>query len=143
MKLYVASSWRNDSSLDEIHRILRVAGHDTMDWRKHGKTDSLQTIANLDWQLLDKSDGVVLVLPSNQSSHIEAGVAIGSQRPVFVTYVAEHKYEPMYLWATAYVPVEELVGAIERYEEFAAAEHYPNDERVCCGKADCLCMNGE
>ena len=144
MKLYVASSWKNDYELDEIHYMLREAGHITYDFRDHGRSDDFQEIAKFDWKLLDKADGVVLVLPSNQSSHIEAGVAIGSQRPVFITWVSEHKYEPMYLWANAYVPKEELVEAIERYLPSLIHDEYAYGKPChgMCSEENCQCKVG-
>ena len=103
MKIYVASSWRNEWQPDVVDR-LRQAGHEIYDFRnpKPGNkgfhwseiSENWQdwtpeqykaalhhplaaTGFYLDYEALLDAECIVLVLPSGRSSHLEMGVAIG------------------------------------------------------------------
>lgn len=110
MKIYVASSWRNQIQQGVV-AALREDGHDVYDFknpapRNHGFSWSAidpnwqswtaeQFIAalehpvavagyKLDDDALRGCDVCVLVLPSGRSAHIEAGVAIGAGKPTAI-----------------------------------------------------------
>lgn len=102
MKIYVASSWRNDYQ-QTVVTVLREAGHSVYDfrnppngtgfswgeidpdWKQWSKEDYLRNLStpqadrgfNSDWQALQWADAIVLVLPCNRSAHLELGVGIG------------------------------------------------------------------
>lgn len=107
MKLYIASSWKNESEVNEIAAILRRAGHEVdafcdpstgrmvMDYSSLGNMTELTIASALDEPLvqmafqedkkwIDWSDGVLLVLPSGRSAHLEAGYAKGQGKILMV-----------------------------------------------------------
>jgi len=121
MKIYVASSWRNEHQ-PQVVRELREAGFEVYDFREKrgprwgegpswGATEfrpGLLTLEAtekfwLDMDALITSDAGVLVLPSGRSAHLEAGHLIGASRPL-VIYIPEGvtiEPELMYRMATA------------------------------------------
>ncbi|MHC4864621.1 MAG: hypothetical protein ACYTEX_11080 [Planctomycetota bacterium] len=103
MKVYVASSWRNELQ-QPVVKALREAGHIVYDfrdptpgnhgfhWREidpnwgHWKPFQMRDALNhplavegheYDRKALEWCDACVLVLPSGRSSHLELGLAIG------------------------------------------------------------------
>lgn len=111
MKLYVASSWRNEYQ-PAIVAALRTEGHEVYDFRHPPGGEHLGfSWADVDpewasWtadryvQALDHpiaaagfesdfgamqdADGGVLVLPSGRSAHLEAGYFVGAGKPLWV-----------------------------------------------------------
>jgi hypothetical protein len=121
MKLYVASSWRNEI-YPEVVRRLRACDHEVYDFREpvpgqrgfhwsaissgwlHWEPkvfrDALKhPLAEegyaSDWKAMQWAEGAVLVLPSGRSAHIEAGYFIGAKKPLFVL-LAHQEPELMY-----------------------------------------------
>jgi hypothetical protein len=74
-----------------------------------------------DKQWLDWSEGVVLVVPSGRSAHLEAGYAIGQGKPVWVWgKFPKGEFDVMYLFAQALFRDTEfntLLEAIKAYEK--------------------------
>ena len=95
MKVYVASSWRNDI-YPQVLEVLRQAGHDVYDFRHQGGADwnptemtseelfsfldhpRVNSIFRKDMDALEESDAVVCVLPCGRSAHLELGYGIGA-----------------------------------------------------------------
>jgi hypothetical protein len=114
MKIYVASSWRNEARQQEVVRVLRSEGHSVYDfrhpaegnsgfsWHSCSTPDQLKDprrfrdevlthpIAQrgfaLDMMALRESDATVLVLPCGRSAHLELGFAIRAQQRTFVLW---------------------------------------------------------
>lgn len=111
MKLYVASSWRNEyqpSIVDD----LRVLGHEVYDfrhppggdhlgfswsdvdpeWRKWNINDYLAALKHpiavagfeSDFAAMQWADAGVLVLPCGRSAHLEAGYFVGAGKPLWI-----------------------------------------------------------
>ncbi|MCL4233980.1 MAG: nucleoside 2-deoxyribosyltransferase [Deltaproteobacteria bacterium] len=109
MKIYVASSWRNQYQPGVVEA-LRASGHEVYDFRNPpGRTGFAWSDIDPDWQnwnteqyiealrhpvaiagfnsdmdALRACDAVVLVLPSGRSAALEAGWACGAGKPVYV-----------------------------------------------------------
>ena len=95
MKVYVASSWKNEV-YPEVVEALRQAGHDVYDFRHQGISDcnpaemtsdklldfldlpKVRSIFQNDMDALEASDAVVCVLPCGRSAHLELGYGIGA-----------------------------------------------------------------
>lgn len=122
MKLYVASSWRNEQ-YPEVLEVLRQAGHEPHDFRDPAgyftwasidpaweSWTTEQYVAAVDHQdasigfdrdfagMVD-ADACVLVLPCGRSAHLEAGWFVGAGRPV-VIYIPE-RIEPELMYRMA------------------------------------------
>lgn len=110
MRIYVASSWRNDYQPDVV-RGLREVGHEVYDFRNptednHGFHWSEIDLAWESWSVDKYVDGLahplaedgfkndfeamqwasacVLVLPCGRSAHLEAGFFVGRRKPLLI-----------------------------------------------------------
>lgn len=142
--VYVASSWRNRTTLDATIAALRGDGHDVYDFRADEyfewtqcdpgwdpKTPIVATdrILNLlrsepaergfesDMRALRSADVVVLAMPCGRSAHLELGWAAGAGKPCAV-YMVE-PCEPELMWKMATIITDELLGVLD----FVNAEH--------------------
>ena len=115
-KVYIATSWSNEhydevrefvtsAGLDvsdwrqEPFRFSDCKGGagaelagDWQDWpyeawhQRAFEDDHVTWGAEKDWKLLAQSEAVILAMPCGRSAHMEAGVAIGTSRPVLIWY---------------------------------------------------------
>jgi len=122
MKIYVASSWRNEYQQGVVS-ILRNNGHEVYDFRnpKPGDTgfawsdisenwkswspEEFRIALNhsvaksgfkLDFDAMKWADACVLVLPCGRSAHTEAGWMKGQGKKVFVFMICKQEPELMY-----------------------------------------------
>jgi hypothetical protein len=122
MKIYVASSWRNEYQ-EQVVEVLRSMGHEVYDFKNppHGRggfawsdiDDNWQTwtteeyrsalehrIANdgfnSDFDGMKWADCCVMVLPCGRSANTEAGWMKGSGKPVYVFSPIKQEPELMY-----------------------------------------------
>lgn len=137
--VYVASSWRNVEQ-PEVVKALRLAGFDPYDfrnprgdgtgffswsvidpkWEDWKYSDYLKALRHhvsidaffSDYDHLRAADALVLVLPCNRSSHLEAGMAIGLGKPVIIINDGR-MVEPELMYLAADALVETVYGAIE------------------------------
>lgn len=107
MKIYIASSWKNDVEAIHLADTLRSAGHevdcfcDTSTGRyvfhfsEVGPLDEIDAITFLqddraqrayreDKKHIDWADAVVMLHPCGKSSHLEAGYAVGAGKKLFM-----------------------------------------------------------
>ena len=126
MRIYVASSWRNEFQ-QSVVSILRQVGHEVYDYRNppHGKGGfhwseiepkwlswtPEEYIAALkhpiaqagfksDFDAMQWAETCVLVLPCGRSAHLEAGWFAGAGRPVHVLQLEACEPELMNLLCT-------------------------------------------
>lgn len=142
-KIYVASSWRNQSYPALVDR-LRADGFDVWDWRdppngdsafkweeiepnyKHG--DPVSTAEYRNWLIhpaaergfandfdgMEWCDICVLLLPCGRSAHTEAGFIRGRGKPVFVVRPDYQEPDLMYkLHCGVFDTYGELLAALE------------------------------
>ena len=124
MKIYVASSWRNEYQ-QTIVKKLREQGHKVYDfknpepgnngfsWREispNWQQWSVEEFQNgikhpiardgfrKDETAIRECDIVILVLPCGKSAHLEAGFAVGTGKKVFALIPEKIEPELMYSW---------------------------------------------
>jgi len=145
VKIYVASSWRNQTQPLVVER-LRQEGHQVYDFR-NPKQDSGPADDGFRWQYIDSNwekwtigqfiaamdhplsqeafekdmsalmnaELLVLVMPCGRSAHLEMGYAVGSGIPA-VILMSDDEPELMYKMASAFAHnLDELVQWIEGY----------------------------
>ncbi len=122
MKIYVASSWRNDQH-QEVVKQLREAGHEVYDFKNPSETDKGFAWSQIDpdWQGWTKkqcvealshpiaensylndfsamqwAEACVMVMPCGRSAHVEAGWMQGTGRPTIILQPNEAEPELMY-----------------------------------------------
>lgn len=126
MRIYLASSWRNDRQ-PEVLAQLRRAGHEVYDFRhprdgEHGfhwsdiaaawQTWTAAEFAHSlehpiaeagfasDWNAMEWADACVCLLPCGRSAHLEAGWFVGAKKPL-IFLLSNGEPELMYKMATA------------------------------------------
>ena len=101
MKIYIASSWKNEKTVNQMANVLRSNGNDVdafsdtstgryvFHFSEIGPKDNLDAISFLkdsrsqkafreDKKWLDWCEACLLILPAGKSSHLEAGYAKGT-----------------------------------------------------------------
>lgn len=136
MKLYVASSWKNQHYTDLL-TTLRAAGHEPLDWREGGFSwtqvtgrpgqdmtpteyqDEVLTHPRAeegyqaDYDKMEAADACVLLLPCGRSAHFEAGWFWGRGKPVHIYIPVFDTPELMYKGVQSIsFTVEELLDAL-------------------------------
>ena len=140
MKIYVASSWRNEF-FPEVVKTLREAGHDVYDFRNppsggHGfkwseidpdymewspeqyKSQLSHSLAEAqfknDIEAMKSCDACVLVLPCGRSAHTEAGWFVGAGKKVIVYIPVRQEAELMYkLFDAVCTTMQEVIENIK------------------------------
>lgn len=145
MKVYVASSWRNDYQPDVI-RGLRDLGHEVYDFRNPAPGDYGFHWSEIDsrwesWSVQEYIDGLmhplaetgfakdfaalewaevcILVLPCGRSAHLEAGYFVGAGKPLLIL-VERIEPELMYKMADSIHPgLGPLLLRLQEIEDMA------------------------
>lgn len=138
MKLYVASSWRNNQQPSVVER-LRLEGHEVYDFKNpfpgnngfswseidpkwkdwtpanyREQLDHPIAVAGFksDWDAMVRADAGVLVMPCGRSAHIEAGYFVGAGKPLIIL-LTDSDPELMYKMATHLcLSLDEVVSAL-------------------------------
>jgi hypothetical protein len=137
VRVYVASSWRNEFQASVVSEI-RAGGHEVYDFKQPapGNTGfSWKQISDepkpwsgavlrdvlrhpiaaegygYDMAALRACDAVVLVLPCGRSAHWEMGYAMGQGKPGYVVMFGPDEPELMYREAKILTSWSELIGA--------------------------------
>lgn len=143
MRVYVASSWRNDWQPDIVRR-LRQDHHSVYDFRnpEPGNTGFAWSSIDPDWQqwtweqyrealrhpvaaegfrldmeALTGADATVLVMPCGRSAHLELGYAVGAGQHTAIILGDEQEPELMYLMADLVTGSPEQVCTFLRKRE--------------------------
>lgn len=150
MKIYVASSWKNDVQPDVV-KALRTAGHEVYDfknpapgdfgfqwsavdenwksWDLEGYLKGLQHPLAVDgfekdMNALRSCDVCVLVLPSGRSAHLEAGYAIGGGKGLIILIPAGSPIEPELMYSMA----DKVCNSIDDVIHMLAVGYFTGDE---------------
>lgn len=145
MKIYVASSWRNQTQ-PHIVQMLREVGHEVYDFKNPSGRSGFQwseidpnwefwddarylnalihPIAEAgfqsDWAAMQWAEACVLVLPCNRSAHLEAGYFVGAGKPLFIMLGNEDPVVPELMYKMATVVVPGPASLMSRLEEHGA-----------------------
>jgi len=123
-KIYLASSWKNESAVKEMAAYLRGKGFEVDDFTDDSRGRYVFRAADLpgiekldarsllqheparrayeqDKQMLDWADVVVLMLPAGRSAHLEAGYAKGTGKRLLIFHPVfpPGEYDVMYGFA--------------------------------------------
>jgi hypothetical protein len=145
LRIYVASSWRNEERQQAVVQLLRRLGHDVYDFRHPAEgvpgfswsdvspqweswTPEQQIEALTDPRALKgfardyfgmiEADLLVLVLPCGRSAHLEAGWAAGRGIPTIVILAEGEEAELMYNLLSE--PISDLEDLIDLVDDMAS-----------------------
>ena len=148
MKIYVASSWRNDH-YPEVVKAIRAAGHEVYDfrnpkehihesdqgfhwkdidpdWKSWSPDEFIEALnhprANSGYQsdqdALDAAEATVLVMPCNRSAHLELGYTAGQGKPTIIL-LSEKDAEPELMYKMASCLVTSIDDALTALDSLA------------------------
>ena len=118
MKFYVASSFINKEQVRYVNQKLIDFGFiHTYDWTKNNRASTLSELENIgvkEKNAVIDSDFVVILLPGGKGSHIELGLALASDKKVFL-YSPNDEINDVLLTSTFYhLPeVEKVIGTLD------------------------------
>jgi hypothetical protein len=151
VKVYVASSWRNEQRQQEVVLALRAAGHEVYDFRNPpGGTGFSWKSVDPNWQqwspeqyrealkhpyavdgfrsdmrALVEAEACVLVQPCGSSAHLELGHAVGAGKYTVALLAEGREAELMLAMVdTLALSVAEVVAAINRKEKATGAMRF-------------------
>lgn len=98
MKFYIASSFQNKATVQELRDLLKGEGfRHTYDWtlnERAGTFEELERIGSAELDAVKNSDFLVVLLPGGKGTHVEMGIALGLEIPVYL-YTEEEVTDPM------------------------------------------------
>ncbi len=147
MKIYVASSWRNDRQQEVVAR-LRAEGHEVYDfknpepytgfawseidpnWENWTNEEYFKALDHpravegfkSDFDAMLWADVCVLVMPCGRSAHTEAGWMQGMNKPTIV--LIEEKAEPELMYKIFELVTDQLDKVVEHLEVFIFSEEF-------------------
>lgn len=152
MKIYVASSWRNDYQPDVVYG-LRQLEHEVYDFRNPAPGDNGFHWSQIDpkwdsWSVaefinglthplaldgfakdsaaMQSADACVLVLPCGRSAHLEAGYFVGAGKPLLILM---ERIEPELMYKMAdsiHVGLGSLLLRLQEIEDAASPAGLPD-----------------
>nr|WP_255647915.1 nucleoside 2-deoxyribosyltransferase [Pseudalkalibacillus hwajinpoensis] len=88
MNFYIASSFQNKQHVQVIATELKNRGYKlTYDWTKNEKAvtlDDLASIGEAELEAVKKADFLIVLLPGGKGAHVELGIALGRDIPVYL-----------------------------------------------------------
>ena len=154
MKIYIASSWKNAEKAKAVAVALRLAGNEVdcfcdpstgrsvfsfkeldpiegLDQIHDGSKTKIIAAFNEDRFWIDWADAVVLVLPAGNSSHLEAGYAVGAGKLLLILGdFPKGQLDVMYGFANGlHRTLEGLIAGIEEAKA-AAWKNSPWPEEI-------------
>ncbi|PLT27513.1 group-specific protein [Peribacillus deserti] len=88
MNFYIASGFSNKENVRHVAALLQEKGHrQTYDWTQNVRASTLndlKRIGELEKTAVIESDFFIILLPAGVGSHIEAGIALGLGKRVFI-----------------------------------------------------------
>lgn len=102
MKIYVASSLLNKQNVKEVIDKIINSGHEvTYDWTVHGKVEPsqkelMQEICDSEVKGVMNCDALLLLSPARTGSHVELGIAIALNKPIFL-HIEDSEFKSFYM----------------------------------------------
>lgn len=149
MRVYIASSWKNELDVRALAVCLRHEGYEVDDftddsrgryvfhWSVLGNLDELDAKRFMEDErtkkafeqdkiMLDWAEVVILLLPAGRSSHLEAGYATGSGKPLLIfspNGFPKGEFDVMYGFAEILTQdIVEIVTTIKNLAEVTSAD---------------------
>lgn len=118
MKFYIASSFSNQEMVKHLGRMLTGQGHEqTYDWTLNSKaenTAALAAIGQLEKAAVLEADAFFILLPAGKGSHIELGLALATEKKVYLFSEEAAVYDFSATTTFYHLPeVERVIGTLD------------------------------
>ena len=103
MRIYIATSLDNAAEHNKLRDLLDPRHELTYDWTTHGSVqhegeDVIRSVAYKEARGVSDADLCVVLLPGGRGTHVELGIAIGAEVPVYI-----YNYRAYPQWCAFYL----------------------------------------
>ncbi|TCI26187.1 group-specific protein [Exiguobacterium sp. SH5S4] len=118
MKFYIGSDFYNINHVRQLRDHFIEQGHThTYDWTMNERAATIEDLRDIgakEFEAIRTSDFVVILLPAGKSSHVELGIALGADVPLFI-HDAANRFNDFEMTSTFYhlSSVTQLTGPLE------------------------------
>ena len=118
MKFYIASSFSNQEMVKHLSRMLTEQGHEqTYDWTLNSRaenTEALAAIGQLEKAAVLEAEMFFILLPAGKGSHIELGLALATEKKVYLFSEEAAVYDFSATTTFYHLPeVERVIGTLD------------------------------
>ncbi|MEK4566833.1 group-specific protein [Alkalihalobacillus sp. FSL R5-0424] len=117
---YIGSSFRNIEQVRLVAQTLIKEGfiqsYDWTEWENVQSVEELTSIGEQEKEAIIGSDFMIFILPLGKSSHVELGIALGIQKPIYLYSHTDKVFTPNQTSSFYHVEgVERFSGSIENF----------------------------
>lgn len=110
MKFYIGSGMKNCELVNYYSKVLKENGWEqTYDWVKNVNDDvdinDMVEYAKLEKQGIADSDVVIILLPAGRGAHIELGMALASNKKLFLCSATQEEFSIEIQWLSMNYPI--------------------------------------
>ena len=118
MKFYIASSFSNQEMVKYLSRMLIEQGHEqTYDWTLNSRAENAEALAaigQLEKAAVLEADMFFILLPAGKGSHIELGLALATEKKVYLFSEEDTVYDFSATTTFYHLPeVERVIGTLD------------------------------
>lgn len=120
VKYYIASSFQNKTIVNKLSQKLNELGYlQTYDWTINDKAETLEQLEKVGREELrgvSNSDFLIVALPGGKGTHVELGIAISQDKPVYIYSQNSNVFDPNNSCTFYHLPnVKIVVGEIAKF----------------------------
>ncbi|MFK3936857.1 group-specific protein [Alkalihalobacillus sp. NPDC078783] len=117
---YVGSSFRNIEQVRLVAQTLIKEGfvqsYDWTEWENVQFVEELISIGEQEKEAIIGSDFIIFILPLGKSSHVELGIALASQKPIYLYSQTDDAFTPGQTSSFYHLEgVDRFCGSLESY----------------------------
>lgn len=119
MKFYIGSGMKNCQLVNQYANVLKENGWEqTYDWVKNVNSevskDDMALYAKKEQEGIMNSDVVIILLPAGRGAHIELGMAMASNKKIFLCSSMKEDFDILNTVAFYLLPsITQLVGTVD------------------------------
>ena len=118
MKFYIASSFANQEMVKRLSRMLIEQGHEqTYDWTLNSRAENAEALAaigQLEKAAVLEAEMFFILLPAGKGSHIELGLALATEKKVYLLSEEDTVYDFSATTTFYHLPeVERVIGTLD------------------------------
>lgn len=125
MNVYIASSLDNSASVAKAAEFFESHGYQiTYKWHEHGRIEDeskLAEIGKLEYQGVVDADFLVLLMPARYGSHVEFGIALALNKPIYII-TGGHEFEEKSFYhlplVSRYEDLQQLIGGADNGRKY-------------------------
>ncbi|PTI73807.1 nucleoside 2-deoxyribosyltransferase [Staphylococcus succinus] len=97
-KYYIASSFQNKTIVKELSQKLKKLGYlQTYNWTINNKAETKEQLVKIgkdELKGISDSDFLIVVLPGGKGTHVELGIALSQNKPIYIYSQDSNMFNP-------------------------------------------------